>query len=273
MGKAQVSFDAEVFTRTASLFAVKRQVLAASSVETLATDIVRRLAQVKFRGAMFDAPNIPEQSIAAFCKALIQPDPCAALSFIEERRTEGITRQGVYLGYITAAARQLGEDWDADRVSFMQVTYGTGHLFALMRAMRAEGPTVRSAFVGNRFALFATVPGEDHGIGITIAADMFRDVGWEIDLQTGTDHESLVEHVERTRPPIIGLSFSTVRRLEALVRLVVALRVVMPHAIIGVSPGSNVDAETLHELVDIDLVFTDAQTAYTELDRLVRLRT
>jgi methanogenic corrinoid protein MtbC1 len=202
---------------------------------------------------------------------LIHPEPDAALRFIEDRRAEGVTRKGVYLGYITAAARCLGQGWDEDKLSFLQVTYGTGHLYALMRALRTEGPAARTRHDGRRCALFATVPGEDHGIGITVAADLFREVGWEIDLKTGTDHDGLIAHVERTEPHIIGLSLSTDQRLDALVRLVVALRIVMPHGIIGVAPASGIDGRLLHELVDIDLVFADAPSACRELDRLMQL--
>jgi methanogenic corrinoid protein MtbC1 len=128
------------------------------------------------------------------------------------------------------------------------------------------------ALDNRRYALFATVPGEDHGIGITVAADMFRDVGWEIDLQTGTDHEALLVHVENTQPLFIGLSLSSEQRLDALVRLVVGMRIIMPKAIIGVAPASNVDPKRLTDLVDIDLVFEDAPSACRTLDRLVRLR-
>lgn len=272
MGKPQASLDAEIFSRTTSMFAAKRDAFAADEVEALASDILRHLAQAKAREVTFESPKISEDSVAVFCETLIQPDPDVALRFIEERRAEGVTRQGVYLGFITAAARRLGVGWDTDQLSFLQVTYGTGHLYALMRALRAEGPAARKAFDRSRCALFATVPGEDHGIGITVAADMFREVGWEIDLQIGTDHDILISHIEKTQPHIIGLSLSTAHRLDALVRLVVAMRIVMPHAIIGVAPASNVDAKTLHELVDIDLVFTDAPTACKELDRLIRLR-
>ena len=59
---------------------------------------------------------------------------------------------------------------------------------------------------------------------------------------------------------------------DALVRLVVATRLVVPDAIVGVAPGASVDAKRLNDLVDIDLVFTDAPSAYRELDRLMRLR-
>ncbi len=272
MGKPQPAFDTEVFSRTASLFTSKRDSLPQDAIEALAGDIAKRLASANFLGPAFDIPVISEEDIHGFCDALIQSDPEASLRFIENRRAEGLSRQGVYLGYITAAARCLGEGWDEDRLSFLQVTYGTGHLYALMRALRAESHTAQKHALNNRrCALFATVPGEDHGIGITVAADMFREVGWEIDLQTDNSHEELIAHVEHTQPHVIGLSLSTERRLEALVRLVVGIRIIMPHAIIGVAPASEVDPKQLTDLVDIDLVFEDAASACRALERSIRL--
>lgn len=273
LGQQDAAIDAKVFARTASLFAAKRGVLAPQSVENLAGDIVRRLAYAAAKAPRFeDEPVISAESVADFCDALVQPEPTAALQFIEARRAEGLTRHGVYIGYIGASARRLGEGWDENRLSFAEVTIGTGHLYALMRALRAEGPSDRLPFDMRRCALFATVPGEDHGIGITIAADLFRDAGWEIDLQTGTDHEGLIGHVEDTQPQIIGLSLSTERRLEELMRLVVAMRIVVPHAIIGVAPAATLDGNKVASLVDIDLLFNDARAAYADLERLIRLR-
>lgn len=272
MDRLHVSFDPEIFSRTATLFASKRSALATGAVEALASDIVQRLSGRKVSGPRFDAADISKDSIADFCDVLVQTKPEAALRFIEDRRAEGVTRHGVYLGYITGAARQLGASWDANHLSLAQVAIGTGHLYALMRALRAEDLPSTGAFDRRRYALFATVPGEDHGIGITIAADMFRDEGWEIDLQVGTNHDRLVARVENTEPQIIGLSLSTEQRLEALVRLVVAMRIMVPHAIIGVAPASDVDPKHLRNLVDIDLVFDDARSACRELDRLIAIR-
>lgn len=265
--------DTAVFARAASIFSMKRSVLAPEAVEALAGDIVRRLAQSAARVPDFDIPPLSDEEMAAFCDTLIQPDPGEALRFIQDRRLEGMTRPGVYLGYISGGARCLGERWERDELSFLQVTCGTGHLYALMRALRSEIPVARRKFDSLRVALFATVPGEDHGIGITVAADLFRQEGWEIDLETGTDHEGLIAHIEHTQPHIIGLSLSTEQRLDALVRLVVAIRLVLPDAIIGVASSTSVDAKRLRALVDIDLVFSDASSAFRELDRLIRLRT
>ena len=272
MGRQTVIFDPEAFVRTASLFESKREGFSPDAIESLAGDIVRHLARTTLRQPNLEAHDISNESLDAFCEVLIKPDPTAALEFIGNRRAEGLTRQGVYLGYIAAAARRLGEGWDEDRLSFLDVTYGTGHLYALMRALREERRSPSVPMDVRKHALFATVPGEDHGIGVTIAADLFRQEGWEIDLKTDTDHEALLEHVEATRPQIIGLSLSTHRRLDALVRLVVAVRISIPEVIIGVAPGGDLTGDRIRQLADIDLLFDDAHSACAELVRLVELR-
>lgn len=272
MGRQDISIDAEVFARTASRFALKRGAFAPDTVEALAGDIVRRLSRSAPRAPRFDDPVVSEESVDAFCAALVRPEASAALDFIEARRAEGLTRQGVYLGYIGAAARKLGEGWEESRLSFAEVTIGTGHLYALMRALRAEGPPPAAGFDARRQALFATVPGEAHGIGITLAADLFREAGWDIDLQVGHDHDSLVARLEGERPQIVGLSLSTAHRVPDLVRLVVAVRMVVPQAVIGVAPGRALDDAAIAELVDVDMTFHDARSACADLERLIRTR-
>lgn len=272
MGNQGVSFDTELFTRTATLFTLKRDILEPCALEALANEVLRRLASGAKRQIQTKDQIISEESVAEFCKVLVLPGPEAALRFIEDRRAEGVTRHEVYIGYICSAARQLGEDWEDGRLASYEVTIGTGHLYSLMRALRTERTTASRAFDSQRCALFAAVPGEDHGIGITVAADLFRENGWEIDLQIGTDHEKLIAHVERTEPDIIGLSLSTEGRLDSLVRLVVAIRLILPHAIIGVAPGTDIKANRIRRLVDIDLIFTGADSACADLERMIRSR-
>lgn len=272
MAKDDIVLDLSIYERASSLFAAKRRDFGPEAIESLASDIVRRLAQSSRGRSRWGASEISDESVEAFCDVLIKPDPSAALRFIEERRAEGVTRHAVYLGFIGAAARRLGEGWEEDRLSFAEVTFGTGHLYALIRALRTEQLWTSTPFDRRKCALFATVPGEDHGIGITVATDLFRDDGWEIDLRIDTDHDDLLAEIEETQPHIIGLSLSTERRLDALMRLVVAIRLVMPGVIIGVAPGGDLDPKHLQDLVDIDLVFGDAPSACRELERLVRLR-
>lgn len=259
--------DTQLFSRTAQLFSAKVQVLPPDTVKVLAKDIVIHLGRPNGADVEVDPASVED-----FCTTLLGYSAEAALNFIADRRAEGCDLETIYLGYIAAAARELGARWEDDRISLFDVTIGTGHLYALMRALRAENGSVESEFDALRHALFATVPGEDHAIGITIAADMFRAEGWEIDLQTGTDHISLLAHAEASKPRVIGLSLTTERALDALVRLVVAFRLVLPRSIIGVAAGGTVDPDRIARLVDVDLQFVDVRSAHEELDRLLSAR-
>lgn len=273
MAKIDVDFDPAAFTQTASLFVAKREHLDVDAIEGLAREIVDRLSTAAIASHRPSLNEIDPDDLSAFCEALLEPTSDAALAFITERREQGLARQDVYLGYVNGAAKWLGEQWDEDRLTSLQVTIATGHLYALLRSMRSDRPLGVHVVDNQRTALFATVPGEDHGLGITVAADLFRDAGWDIDLQVGRDHDTLIHGIEKRRPFAIGLSLSTHHRIESLVRLVVAIRLTVPHAIIGVAPPDDFDEETLRRLVDIDLVFQDAASACTDLERAVRLRT
>ncbi len=264
----RVVIDTQVFSRTAQLFSAKVRALPPDTVKVLASDIVAHLGRTAEAGVDVDPVNLED-----FCNTLLGYDADAALSFLADRRAEGCDLETIYVGYIAAAARELGARWEDDRVSLFDVTVGTGHLYALMRALRAENEAFAPDLDVQRYALFATVPGEDHAIGITIAADLFRAEGWEIELQTGTDHASLVAQAEFSKPPVIGLSLTTERRLDALVRLVVALRLVLPRSIIGVATGGMLAADRIANLVDIDLQFSDVRSAREQLDRMLHAGT
>jgi len=269
MDNTVAAFDPDLFTQTATRFVLKRKYFPPAAVEALAGDVLRQLASPPAGVDAAAPPEITDADIEAFCTALIEPTSDTALRYIEARRAEGVTRMGVYLGYICAAARRLGAGWERDEYSFLDVTTGTGHLYALMRALRAERPPGTAQFDTRRYALFATVPGEDHSIGITVAADLFRERGWEIDLVTGASHEALIAQVERAAPRIIGLSLSTEARFDALARLVVAMRLAAPEAIIGVAPADGLDGDRITEIADVDMLFGGAVAACAELEWLI----
>ena len=47
------------------------------------------------------------------------------------------------------------------------------------------------------------MPGEAHGLGITVAADLFRDAGWSIDLQIGADHDANMKAIPRKQRAMV----------------------------------------------------------------------
>lgn len=268
MDRRDTSFNTDLFAHVAKLFEQKGQVLPPDTLEQFARDVV---AHVSERVVTHRAPT-PADDVALFCDVLQMPDqPRVALDFIAARRAEGVSLEDVYLGYIGGAARLLGERWEDDQLTPLQVTVGAGTLYALMRAFRTS-EMADHRFDSRRAALFATVPGEQHGVGITVAADMFRKAGWDIDLQIGLDHERLLDRVKKTQPGIIGLSLSSRDRLTDLLKLIVALRLASNHAFIGAAPGGDLTADEIRAVADVDIVFGDALGAIAALDELVASR-
>lgn len=269
MQRSETTFDNDVFTHVAQLFEQKGRMLSPDVLEHFAREVVERVSEGVSVRTNVARPSIAPDDVASFCDLLLMPDqPRVALEFIAARRAEGATNEDVYLGYIGEAARLLGDRWEDDSLTPLQVTVAAGTLYALMRGLRASGLSDHP-FDSRRAALFAMVPGEQHGVGITIAADMFREAGWDIDLRIGPDLDSLLDRVKKTQPRIIGLSLSSRDRLPELLRVVVALRLACPGAFIGVAPGADLTAEDVQSVADIDIVFGDALSAIAALEHLV----
>ena len=96
-----------------------------------------------------------------------------------------------------------------------------------------------------------------------MAADLFRRNGWDIQLKIGLGHDELVSEVRGSGVVVIGLSASGERSVDALSRLLVALRISNPDASIFL--GGNIIAEcgNLVDLMDVDGLVPDIRTART----------
>jgi methanogenic corrinoid protein MtbC1 len=272
----QFHFDLDRYTRTHGLFDAKRARLAPEAIELLAREVVERLAAARIGddggNSASVEPTINPDLVDTFCDILLKQDAYSASQFLQDDLSPVATDRTALYGYIAAASRQLGARWDADEVTFAEVTLSVSKLYALVRSigLGRSGQAVNRNL--RKSALFASVPGEQHTLGVTIAAEMFRDAGWDIDLQVDRSHHELLARARQTNPSVIGLSLSSAAGLDALARLVVSLRLTLPSSLLAVAPGAETNAQMLRTTVDIDLVITDAKRAQSDLDRLLRLQ-
>jgi MerR family transcriptional regulator, light-induced transcriptional regulator len=273
----QFHIDVDRYTRTNGLFDAKRGVLPPEAIERLAREVVMQLAATRLRGneAHITAPEpeIDPKRVGAFCDVLLHQDAAAALRFLQEELAPVVPERAALYAYIAAVSRLLGDRWDADQVTFVQVTVSVGKLYALVRSIGAGREARVIGQDPRRVALFASVPGEQHTLGVTIAAELFREAGWQIDLQVARSHDELLARANETRPSVVGISLSNKAGLAPLARLVVALRLALPGILIAVAGGADADADMLRNLVDLDLVITHASQAQADLDRLLHPQT
>lgn len=207
-----------------------------------------------------------EESIQALTQALISAEDGDIALLVDRYHQMGVDITALYLSYLAPAAKLLGEYWVQDKVSLTDVTVGTGRIYALMRgfAMRLPPP----ALPIGKAAFFASVPGETHTLGVKMAADLYRQEGWRIDVEMGVPHDVLVDRIVASGHLLVGISAGGIHALPDLARLVLALRVSAPHALILVSGNIVAEAEDSIRLIHVDRMSSSFEGAHIHLDDL-----
>lgn len=212
----------------------------------LAQEVIQRLSTV--------ARQVPAKSrvdVDGFCIALTEPTPEEARLILLRAHENGASHEDLCVHYIAAAAYRLGEWWENDTVSFVDMSIATGRLLNFLRDVRELCPAVPQH--GLREALFATIPGEQHVLGVKMAADLMRDRGWHIDVAVDNSIEELCQIVREGQYMIIGLSVTNADRIRALAATIVELRLAAPHARIFI--GGHIVAS------EPDIAFTTSADA------------
>lgn len=254
-GQGKKPLDVEFYERSQDQLRRLKSLLPSDTVEDLAREVIRRLAE---RGAAATVEAPDDARIELLCHALLSEDHHDGAAFIETVRSAGASVDSVYLRYLAGAARMLGRWWQEDLVSFADVTVATSRMYAIMRAVRHEFPDAPS---NDRSAVFVTTPGENHTLGMRMAADLFRKDGWTIDLKIGRSHDELVAEIEHSGTRLIGISAGGTHAFTALSRLVIALRISNPHAAIFVGGNVVQDAPDAVSLIGVDGMAGDIKAA------------
>lgn len=262
------TLDGEARLRAHEAVSLRARKFPADALRQLAEEVLTRLAS-RFQSSSLPEEDVPsEEAIDALADSLISPNPDESLSMVVALQGQGICRDSIYLGYLAGAARRLGERWVADTLSFADVTLGAGRLYIILRALRPAFASKNRCPETGKTALFCSAPGENHVLGVTMAADMFRERGWTIDLRTGVSHDELVQVATERCYPIIGLSASSRRMVLPLTRVIASLRVVNPASYILVSGELTALEDDLGKIVDADFVAHNAPEAIEELHRI-----
>ena len=260
--------------RARDQLAKRGQTLSDSALRVLAREVILRVSRA---AAEVPPEALPDNArIEALCDALTSSVDSAAADMVREARLEGMSADMLYHAFIAEAARRLGRRWDRDEATAAQVILAAGRIYAILRDLRAVFLAERLTAPPGAEAVFATIPGEVHGIGVTIAADTMRRKGWDVILRTGLGHEALVEEIARLQPTMIGLSVAQTTMTFATARLIVALRVRCPQVWV-VLGGAVVEQDPdIARIVDADAAAPDIETGAAllgqHLDELNELR-
>lgn len=263
----QIVLDRQQLALAFSEIDVIRKTLPASALTALAQEVVKRVAD-NLNVTLPLAVMPSSEDIDALCSALSSPDDTAAISLIEEAQRKGAGYDALYRFYLAEASRRLGTWWDEDRVSFYSVTIAAGRIYAILRILRLQKQNATPDL--RRAAMFAAVPGENHTLGIAIAADLARDRGWDVELFLGHAHDELVDILSKRDTLLVGLSASTKRSLPALIKLIVALRISKPKAKILICGPIAANDFGFDGITGADASASDFDSALAHMEILVK---
>lgn len=202
----------------------------------------------------------------ALATALCDDRSDTADLLVEDLIDAGVSVEDVCLEHLAPAARCLGEWWENDRLPFTDVAMATSRIQSMLRRMPVGRVPLHSC--DRHGALFCAVPGEQHTLGVMMAADLFRRNGWDVGLMVGLDHAEIMSRIECDDRAVIGLSCSGAHSVAALERLMVAIRTRRPVSRLLLSGQIALDMDALEKLPEPDAIVTTMAEAEHQMSRL-----
>lgn len=142
---------------------------------------------------------------------------------IEQRRTEGQSSEQLCLTLLTLLARRLGEWWEQDRCTFVEVTLGMIVLHEQLRGL-APGLAPTAKLGAGRSALMMTTIGSQHSMGIAMVSEFFRAGGWAIVDDAMDSEETLLARVAQQWFGLVAISVGSSDAIGTLAPQIAAIR-------------------------------------------------
>jgi len=241
-------------------------------------EIIPRLvhAHTKPRDNTAAVQLIRPAEIEAFARALLERSPDPAYRLLETHRERGVPLEAIYLQLFVGAAHLLGEWWESDESNFSQVTLSMtrihGMLNQLSPSFHAGANNTQLERSGERRILMATMPGQQHTLGLSMLAEFFRRDGWVV-LAIPAPEPGLIQASLSTNWfDLLALSASTDAEIDDLGSTILAARKTSRNPRLSVMVGGPLLLRQPHlgKALGADGVSSDAADALVLAQQLLQ---
>ncbi len=162
-----------------------------------------------------------------FLAALLAADAVAAGEVVREALASGMDGYGVLDDVLAPSLYEVGRRWELGEVSIADEHLATA---IAHRVLVAVYPVLVEADPRTRErVLMAGAEGEEHVLGLRMAADVLEGAGFDVQFAGGAlPLHALLQAIDRHRPRIVGLSATFAVDRGALRDAVKTLRAEMP---------------------------------------------
>ena len=212
----------------------------------------------------------------ALAKIAVEKELHHCQNFVTGLLREGHAIETLFLEVLQPAARHLGARWSDDSCNFAEVTMGMWNIQQVFTDLLAEFHRPPAGFVvEDRIApsaLFCTLPGCQHRLGVQMIAAFFTRAGWITQLAQGQSEDELLTQIAAFSPELLGVSVSSQKDIQQAAGFIARVRSLQsgraPEAIMLGGPAVGVFPE-LAQRAGADLLAGDAPEALTQAETLL----
>lgn len=201
-----------------------------------------------------------DDEVILFSDIAIHCDTEASLKFILMLLDRGVPIESIYLDLISPAAKFLGEMWIEDRCDFAHVTLGSSCLQRTLSLLSDKFASQRD-MLSDRSALVLTMPGDQHTLGPSLAAEFLRRYGWDVECIFPDTEDDVYAALRNQDFNMIGFSVSHEKDIGVLQHVISNVREVVGTRGIGVIAGGNAVLENPEsfESIGVDSIAGDGR--------------
>jgi len=163
--------------------------------------------------------------IEDFARIAVRHDLNGALDVVDRMCRGGLSLESVLLDLVSAAARLLGDDWLADRRSFIEVGAGFG---TLQQVVHTLSPGASPALPHRGSVLLVAAPGEQHTLGLFLVGEFLRRAGFGVHIEPTMAPDEIIDFVTTEKPLMVGVSVSTDDWMPAAAELIQRIKLRAP---------------------------------------------
>ena len=163
-------------------------------------------------------------AVADFIKLTTQDDPTVAIEYVRHLMANGVPFQDVLLELMAPAARVLGERWEQDQASFVEVALGVARMHRILREFDGVPSHLWSDAGFGRNALLLPAPGELHSFGLRLVQEFLLRESWTVTNQPVANVEQLGDLVAYEFYDIVGLSLSGQTNVQSFLESIRVIR-------------------------------------------------
>jgi MerR family transcriptional regulator, light-induced transcriptional regulator len=181
--------------------------------------------------------------VSEFIRLTMDMESDAAVNHVQALLDEGVTFQRILLDLMAPAARELGELWEKDETSFVEVTLGVARMHRILREFDGVPEHMWSKSGAGRHALLLPAPGEHHTFGLRLVQEFLLRESWSVTNQPVETLDTLKAIVSTTRYDVVGLSLSGEVMIEPLLAAIKTVRAHSRNADVKIIVGGHIFVE------------------------------